>query len=133
MFLLINHFWHFQPYTGKRRGVARWDPAHVTPIVKLYKHTKFKICSSKGFFWGLFLVTMVTTFRNFFGPCFKLDQNLSSCQISEKFTHRFCQNDGTNIQTDRHMQTSPYIYIYIYIYIGDCDQKRLQSISVQKV
>ena len=49
MFLLIYHFWHFYPHTGKGRGVARWDPARVTPRVKLYMHTKFKICSSKGY------------------------------------------------------------------------------------
>ena len=29
--------------------MARWDPAHVTPRVKLYMHTKFQICNSKGF------------------------------------------------------------------------------------
>ena len=49
-------------------------------------------------------------FPEIFSPCFKLGQNLSSCQVSEKSTHRFGQNDGTNIRTYR--QTSPFIYIY---------------------
>ena len=31
---------------------------------------------------------------DFFSPCFKLDQNLLSCQVSEKSTNRFSQNDG---------------------------------------
>ena len=34
-------FLAFLPYTGKGRGVARWDLAHVTPRVKLYMRTKF--------------------------------------------------------------------------------------------
>ena len=54
----------------------------------------------KYHFWP-FLFTMVTIFRIFFSPCFKLGQNLSSCQVSEKFTHRWGKNDGTNIQTER--------------------------------
>ena len=29
------------PYTVKERGVAKWDPAQVTPGMKLYMHTKF--------------------------------------------------------------------------------------------
>ena len=31
----------FLPYTMREKGVAWWDPAHVTPRVKLYMHTKF--------------------------------------------------------------------------------------------
>ena len=42
-------------------------------------------------------------FPDFFSPC------LSSCQISEKSTYWFGQNDGTNMQTDT--QTSPFKYI----------------------
>ena len=30
------------------KGVARWDPAHVTPKVKLCMHTMFYVCCSKG-------------------------------------------------------------------------------------
>ena len=57
----------------------------------------------QGCFWPkyhvwLFLITMVTIFSIFLS-CFKLSQNLSSCQVSEKFAHRFDQNDGTNIET----------------------------------
>ena len=37
-------FWHFLPYTGKGRGVAKWDPAQVNPELKLHMHTKFYIC-----------------------------------------------------------------------------------------
>ena len=36
----------------------------------------------------------------FFCPCLKLGQNLSSCQVSDKSTPRFGQNDGANRQTD---------------------------------
>ena len=49
-------------------------------------------------------------FPDFFSPCFKLGQNLSSCQVLEKCTYRFGWNDGTDRQS-----TFPYIYIYIYI------------------
>ena len=31
----------FLPYTGKGRGVAKWDPAQVNPKLKLLMHTKF--------------------------------------------------------------------------------------------
>ena len=41
VFLIKYHFYHIQPCSGKGRGLARWDPAHVTPRVKLYMHTKF--------------------------------------------------------------------------------------------
>ena len=34
-------FLAFLPSTGKGRGVARWDLAHVTPRVKLFMCTKF--------------------------------------------------------------------------------------------
>ena len=51
------------------------------------------------FVWPFFIT--VVTISGFFSPCFKLGQNLSSCQVSEKSTHRFGQDDGTNIQTDR--------------------------------
>ena len=41
-FLLLNTiFGIFLSYTGKGRGVAKWDTAHVTPRVKLYMRTKF--------------------------------------------------------------------------------------------
>ena len=56
------------------------------------------------------LVTMVTFFQIFM-PMFKSGHNLRACQISEKSTHCFGQNDGTNIQADR--QTSPFICVYI--------------------
>ena len=34
-------FLAFLPFTGKGRGVIKWDSSHVTPRVKLYMHTKF--------------------------------------------------------------------------------------------
>ena len=40
-------------------------------------------------------------FSKFFAYFFKLGQNLSSCQVSEKYTYQFGQNDGKNIQTER--------------------------------
>ena len=33
--------YHFWPHTMRERGVAPWDPAHVTPRVKWCMHTKF--------------------------------------------------------------------------------------------
>ena len=39
VFAEIPFFGIFQPYIGRERGVARWDPAHVTPRMKLYMHT----------------------------------------------------------------------------------------------
>ena len=53
-----------------------------------------------------------------FSAYFKLGQNLSSFQLSEKATHRFSQNDSTNTHTQADgqtdIQTHPLIYIYIY-------------------
>ena len=58
----------FLPYTGKGKGVAKWDPAQVNPKLKLHMHTKFLLVLEffwqKHHFW-LFLITMVTIFRNF--------------------------------------------------------------------
>ena len=62
-------------------------------------------------FW-LFLITMVTIFQIFM-PYFKLGRNLSSCQVSEKFTHRFGQNDCTNIQTDRQTDRQTYRHLLL--------------------
>ena len=53
-------------------------------------------------------------FLDFFLPM-KFGQNLLSCQVSEKSTHRFDLNDGTDTQTDRHTYRHLYIYIYIYM------------------
>ena len=74
------------------------------------------VCSSKGISGKNIILAFSHYHCNhfpdfFFSPCFKLGQSLSSCQVSEKSTHRFGQNNGT----DR--QKSPFIYIYIYIYI----------------
>ena len=102
--------------------MAKRNPAHVTLRVKLYMHTKFKICSSKDFSGQIPYLAIScyhgNHFRNF-SPCFKLGLNLSPCQVSEKTTYKFDHNDGTNILTNRQIdiQTSPLIYIYIYIYI----------------
>ena len=41
VFFIKYHFWHFKPYTGKGRGVTRWDPACVILRVKLYMRTNF--------------------------------------------------------------------------------------------
>ena len=62
----------------------------------------------KYHFWA-FIVTMETILRNF-SSCFKLGQNLSSCQVSEKSTYWFGRNDGTNIQTDRQILFPPQTY-----------------------
>ena len=66
-----------------------WNPAHVTPRVKLYMHTKFKICSSKGFSGQIPYLAISFHHGNHF-PKFlahvKLGQNLSSYQVSEKST-----------------------------------------------
>ena len=34
-------FGFFNLTQGKKKGVTRWDPAHVTARVKQYMHTKF--------------------------------------------------------------------------------------------
>ena len=65
-FLAIFFFW---PYTGKGRGVAKWDPAQVNPKLKLHV-LSFRFVSPRDFlakipFFGLFLVTMVIISRNF--------------------------------------------------------------------
>ena len=82
------------------------------------------MCSPKGFSGQIpFLVISCyhgNQFTKKFSPCFHLGQNLSSCQVSEKSTDRFDQNDGTDIQTDTQTDRYllSYIYIYIYIYIS---------------
>ena len=61
-------------------------------------------------------------FLDFLSPSFKLGQSLSSCQVSEKSTCLFGQNDGTNIHTN--------ISFYIYtssIYPMLSGQYRLKS------
>ena len=62
-------FLAFLPYTGKKRGVAKWNPAHVNPKLKLHMHTSFRSVSPRVFLekkpFLAFLLTMVTIFRNF--------------------------------------------------------------------
>ena len=41
---------HFSLYTSMESGVARRDPALVTPEVNLCTHTMFQVCRSKGLY-----------------------------------------------------------------------------------
>ena len=99
------------------------DPAHVTPRVKSYMHTSFRFVAPGVFLEKIpFLVYLHYHGNHFRGggfvflPNFKLGQNLSSCQVSEKSTHRFGQNDGidrqtyrqTDVQTDRRTDRQTY-------------------------
>ena len=107
MFLLKYHFWHFQPYIGKGRGVAKWNLAHVTSESNCAYIPSFRPVAPRFFLDKILYLVFPhyhgNHFPDFFSPCFKLDQNLSSYQVSEKSTHRLGQNDGTNIKTDRHL------------------------------
>ena len=67
-----------------------WDPAHVTPRVKLYIYIYIYTPSFRSVDPMVFLAKIPflafshyygNYFPDFFGPCFKLGQNLSSCQI----------------------------------------------------
>ena len=51
-------------------------------------------------------------FAKFLAHVFKLGQNLSSCQVSEKSIHRFGRNDGTNIQTDRQTEDRQILFFH---------------------
>ena len=44
----MHHTDYLKPDTPRGRGVARWDPAHVSSRVKLCMHAKFQVCRSKG-------------------------------------------------------------------------------------
>ena len=97
--------------------MARWDPppCYFESEV-IYAHQVLNLELQRFFckntiFWGGGSCYHGNYFPDFsFSPCFKLGQNLSSCQVSEKSTHRFDQNDGTNIQI--------CLYILVVIYLA---------------
>ena len=85
-----------------------WDPAHVTLRVKLYYIPSFRSVAPMVFLAKIPFLAFSQYYGNhfpdFFSSCFKLGQNLSSGQVSEKSTYRFGQNGGTDRpdgQTDR--------------------------------
>ena len=97
--------------------MAKWDPAHVTPRVKLYKHTKFYICSSKCFsdkiqiFFleggGGFLITMVTIFSKFLAHVLSWVKSYHHA----KFNRNPCTGLARMmVQTDRQTDISFYKY-----------------------
>ena len=49
------------------RGIARMDPTHVSPKVKLYVHTIYQVCRSKGLFGPS------TIFLASFGPDMEIE------------------------------------------------------------
>ena len=102
------------------RGVARKDPTHVSPKVKLSIHTTYQVCRSKGLFGQVPLLAS-------FGPDMKTEM---SVVISMHLKHSpdyidstYIWVQGSNSQGSSVMAEIPFLtFLALYREIRRCGQ-----------
>ena len=104
MFSVKYHFWHFsltqqkeEVWPGGIQHMLLAESSHI--CIQNFSSVATRVLLVKHHFF--FLSCHYSNHFPDFYPIFKLGQNQSTCQVSEKSTHKFGHNDVTNTQRDR--------------------------------